>query len=199
METPSPARTGIPSTTTAISVVVPPMSTMTAFFSSVSPNPPITLAAGPQSSVSTGCRRANCSLIRLPSLRMMTTGAASPRAFITFSTARIKSRMTGYNCAFKRVPAPRCKLLSSLNSSQPQVTGTSERFCSRSFAPFSMTALLRMAYSSMTPTPSAFFKKAGASFSNFFQSGGCGILPSSPVLQGGIQISEEGGRPYCAP
>ena len=68
------AVTGRLSRTIATSVVVPPISTITAFSSRAIALPPTTLAAGPESSVSTGHSFVSTSDARLPSLRTIAIG-----------------------------------------------------------------------------------------------------------------------------
>ena len=80
IKAPSPASAGWPSRTTAMSVVVPPMSATMARRRPLRAQAPITLAAGPESTVVTGCCSALAALTTLPSPRTTISGASMPRA-----------------------------------------------------------------------------------------------------------------------
>ena len=129
---PSAALRGVPFFIMAISVVVPPISMIKLSFSFVRASPPITLAAGPQSRVSTGRCAANFSDIRLPSLLTMTTGAVIDLIFRADFVARMKSLMSGIRRAFSRMLVPLLMELRSENNSCPHTTGTAYSLTIRS-------------------------------------------------------------------
>ena len=154
------------------------MSTITLLGLPASSIPPRTLAAGPQSMVSTGRSRENRSLIRLPSDRTTTMGAVIPMAVKARRIASRNSRMIGTRRAFSRVPEALCTLSSPLNSSLPHTMGMFVMAEKRFFASRSATAPLFMAYFSTIPRPSACFSQSSAPARMASQSGSGRIFPS---------------------
>ena len=90
----------------AMSLVVPPISTITASSASASSIAPITLAAGPHSNVSTGRFFAYSLVITLPSLFTMTMGKSIPISSKDFSIASKKLSITGKSLALSKAVAP---------------------------------------------------------------------------------------------
>ena len=115
----------MPLRTTAMSVVVPPMSAMMAFWVPASAHAPSTLAAGPDSTVATGRCSALCTLTKLPSPLTTISGAWIPRSLSVARTDSIMRCTKGIIRAFSAVVRARRGAPKLLASSWPQVTGLS--------------------------------------------------------------------------
>ena len=122
IEIPRLSVTGCPSRIRATSVVVPPISTITASLSPARTLPPIALAAGPERRVSTGTSLVMTSDIRLPSLLTMAIGISRSLSLRTFFTASRNCAISGTSLAFSSVPAPLRRTSTSSNSSYAVVT-----------------------------------------------------------------------------
>ena len=92
---------GHPPSTTAVSVVVPPMSEITKSFKPVRLQAPITLAAGPDATVSIGRSRARSTGSIEPSLLTIIKGTSSFSSAIALFTASTSSSMRAWIFAFR--------------------------------------------------------------------------------------------------
>ena len=122
---PSTLSSGRPLRTTAISVVVPPISATMALATPLRAQAPITLAAGPLSTVPTGRASALAALISVPSPLTIISGASILRV----CRVRLTESISAFTCVIMRAlsatvmarrGAPRL-----LANSWPQVTGLS--------------------------------------------------------------------------
>ena len=151
---PSSHRMGSRSSIRAMSVVVPPMSTMTAWPAPTSALPPRAEAAGPDSSVSTAWSMAKGQLIRLLSDRTTMISAWMPRARKASRAASRKSRVIGMRPAFKSALAARSRLDRSPKSVLDSTAGRPVSSAMMRAAFFSKTPWLRTAKISHTATAS---------------------------------------------
>ena len=124
---PSRFSTGRPPCSTAMSVVVPPMSEMKASSAPACPaaraRAPTTEAAGPERMVSTGEASATASLISEPSPFTTVSGQARPRARIRPCTASTSWVISGIKRAFSTAVSARRGASSAEDSRWAQVTG----------------------------------------------------------------------------
>ena len=121
--TPPSASSGALFSISATSVVVPPMSTTTAFSRPVSALPPSAEAAGPESRVSTACSAEYASPIRLESERTIRISASMPRSRNARVTAAMKSCVMGSKPALSTALAARSRLERPENNSLAHTTG----------------------------------------------------------------------------
>ena len=97
---PSALTIGRPSSTMATSVVVPPMSATRKLSSPCRKPAPTTLAAGPESTVSTGYSSATSAFMSVPSPLTIITGAVIPSRSSTRRTAASRCAIWGVRRAF---------------------------------------------------------------------------------------------------
>ena len=128
---PSKLRAGKPPRTTAISVVVPPMSATMAFCRPLSAHAPSTLAAGPDKTVLTGRCRALATLISEPSPLTIISGASICRWARVRCTESIRVLTCEIMRAFSAAVSARRGAPRLDASSWPQVTGTSHSSCTQ--------------------------------------------------------------------
>jgi hypothetical protein len=120
---PSARITGRPPETTAISVVVPPISETTKSSRPVRKPAPTTLAAGPDRMVSTGYSSAISAFISEPSPLTIISGASIDSSASTPDSASMRCRICGVRRAFKAAVSARRGASSFEESSCAQVTG----------------------------------------------------------------------------
>ena len=120
---PSARMTGRPPDTTAMSVVVPPMSETTKSVSPVRNPAPTTLAAGPDRMVSTGHSSAIAAFINEPSPLTIISGASIDSSVSTRFNASIRCRIWGVSRAFNAAVRARRGASSFDVNSCAQVTG----------------------------------------------------------------------------
>ena len=150
---PSGSSLGFPFLRIPMSVVVPPMSMTMASLLPDSTMAPIMLAAGPESMVSTGRRRASLSPIIEPSPRTTISGALTPYSARTALTESISSWMTGMSLAFITHVAALSLKPRPEERSWPQTAGTSSISAAMSRTRFSWSGLRTERYPA-TATPS---------------------------------------------
>ena len=195
---PSWLRSGLPSFIMARSLVVPPISTTIQFCFPLILTPPITLAAGPESKVSTGLSFTNSSDIMLPSPHTIANGALMPLSFRATFTASINSSISGINLAFNSAVAPRFRKFSWLDSSCPHTTGNPVASPIRDFA-FCSNSGFRMPHICTTAKASTFPVSLFILPISSSQSGSAITSPRESCPPARNIISSIAGKPYWDP
>ena len=138
---PSKLRAGRPPRTTAISVVVPPISATMALSSPLKAQAPSTLAAGPDKTVLTGRCKALCTLMSEPSPLTSISGASIWRAASVRCTESIRVLTCEIMRALRAAVSARRGAPRLEASSCPQVTGVSLCSCTQARNWFSCAGL----------------------------------------------------------